>query len=140
MPRKLAQGSLFDRLDPELAPLRTRTRRQLLDDRAQAIKQHLAWLLNARRGCSQSSPGLGLQDFNDATLSSADLRSRICQDIRDTVIAFEPRVKAVEVNPTGTGEHDLNFRIRCLLSHDNTEESLEIDLSVSRQGKPSIAI
>ncbi|HBO3623974.1 TPA: type VI secretion system baseplate subunit TssE [Pseudomonas aeruginosa] len=141
MPRKLGQGSsLFERLDPELPPLRTRTRRELANERIRAIKQHLSWLLNSRRGCSQSSPGLGLQDFNDATLSSADLRFRICQDIRETVIAFEPRIKAVDVQPTGTGEHLLQFRIRCLLSLENNEEALEIDLSVSRQGRPTVAM
>ncbi|MBP0714317.1 type VI secretion system baseplate subunit TssE [Burkholderia sola] len=129
---------MFERLDPAVPPRRTRSRRDLAAERIQAIKRHLSWLLNARRGSSQSSPGLGLQEFNDATSNSTDLRSRICEDIRATVEAFEPRVKAVEVLPIASDDLQLQFRLQCVASLNNIEEMLEIDLTVSRQGQTTV--
>ncbi|WP_221624568.1 type VI secretion system baseplate subunit TssE [Burkholderia sp. Bp8963] len=129
---------MFERLDPAVPPRRARSRRDLAAERIQAIKQHLSWLLNTRRGCSLSSPGLGLQEFNDATSNSIDLRFRICEDICATVEAFEPRVKAVEVKPIARNDLQLQFRLQCLVSLNNIEERLEIDLIVSRQGQTTV--
>jgi len=57
-----------------------------------AIKRHLETLLNARQGCSQSSPELGLRDFNGHDVSSGDLLKQVSADIRRTIQRFEPRV------------------------------------------------
>ncbi|WP_053060337.1 type VI secretion system baseplate subunit TssE [Burkholderia contaminans] len=99
MPRTLGQGSLFERLDPELAPRRLRTSQDLAAERIQAIKRHLEWVLNARQGCSSSSPELGLPDFNDVAVDSADLRHRLGEHIHAVVSEFEPRVTVTRVRP-----------------------------------------
>ncbi|MFD4841344.1 type VI secretion system baseplate subunit TssE [Achromobacter sp. NPDC058515] len=137
MPRSPGQGSLFERLDPDALPRRSRSRQDLAIARIHAIKRHLELLLNSRRGCSQSSPGLGLEDFNDAAMGSADLLLQVSQDIRRSVEAFEPRVKVLGVHarPDGSQPLNLNFRLDCLVPVANTEEQVEIDLVIHHRDR-----
>lgn len=134
MPRSPGQGSLFERLDPDAPPRRSRSRQDLAAARIQAIKRHLELILNSRRGGSQSSPELGLQDFNDAAIGSADLLLRVGQDIRQSVAAFEPRVKVLGVHarPDALQPLNLNFRLDCLVPVANAQELVEIDLVIHR--------
>ncbi|KRC68786.1 Lysozyme [compost metagenome] len=134
MPRSPGQGSLFERLEPDALPRRSRSRRDLAVARIHAIKRHLELILNSRRGCSQSSPELGLQDFNDAAIGSADLLVQVSQDIRQSVAAFEPRVKVIGVHarPDALQPLNLNFRLDCLVPVANAEEKVEIDLVIHR--------
>ncbi|SEK09479.1 MULTISPECIES: type VI secretion system baseplate subunit TssE [unclassified Achromobacter] len=134
MPRSSGQGSLFERLEPDAPPRRVRSRQDAAAARIRAIKRHLELILNSRRGCSISSPGLGLLDFNDAATGSADLLLRISQDIRQSVAEFEPRVRvlAVHARPDGARPLDLTFRLDCLVPLANAEEQVEIDLIIHR--------
>jgi len=134
MPVSVDQGSLFERLDADAPPRRTRSRQDIAIARVQAIKRHLELILNSRRGCSQSSPTLGLQDFNDAAIGSADLLLQVSQDIRESVAAFEPRIKVVRVQarPEPMQPLDLNFRLDCLVDVASAEEKMEIDLVIHR--------
>lgn len=134
MPVSVDQGSLFERLDADAPPRRTRSRKDLAVARVQAIKRHLELILNSRRGCSQSSPALGLQDFNDAAIGSADLLLQVSQDIRESVAAFEPRIKVlrVQARPEPMQPLDLNFRLDCLVAVASAEEKMEIDLVIHR--------
>ncbi|WP_420995089.1 type VI secretion system baseplate subunit TssE [Cupriavidus sp. 30B13] len=142
MPRSPGQGSLFERLDPELPPRRTRSRQDLATERIRAVKRHLDQILNTRRGSSQSCPGLGLPDLNDATIGSNDLRVRICRDIRAAVAAFEPRVQVLQVQPvTDSGRPlELHFRLHCLIPVNNIEEQVEIDLIVGRHDQSTLVV
>lgn len=135
MPRLPERGSLFERLDGDAPPTRTRTQQQLAAERVQAIKRHLQWLLNARQGCSQSSPDLGLSDFNDAVIGSADLTLRVRQDIERLVEAYEPRVQVLNVRacPDPDQPLDLHFRLDCLVPLHHSEEQVEIDLLIRNQ-------
>ncbi|WP_454725143.1 MULTISPECIES: type VI secretion system baseplate subunit TssE [Cupriavidus] len=137
MPRSPGQGSLFERLDPDLPPRRLRSRQELAAARISAVKRHLAWMLNTRRGSSQSCPGLGLADINDAAISSSDLQEQVCEDIRLLVATYEPRVKVIDVQPrTDTGmPSELHFRLRCLVPVDNLEELVEIDMDIGGHDK-----
>ncbi|NWL75391.1 type VI secretion system baseplate subunit TssE [Pseudomonas taiwanensis] len=132
MPRSPGQGSLFERLDPDLPPRRARTQQDLAAERVRAIKNHLELLLNARRGGSQSCPELGLPDMNDAGAGQMDLRNQICLDIREAVAAYEPRVQVVDVRPLITGEQPLGlrFRLHCLVPVRDASEQVELDLLV----------
>ncbi|MCD0499416.1 type VI secretion system baseplate subunit TssE [Achromobacter sp. MY14] len=137
MPRSRGQGSLFERLVPHAAPRRTRSRHELAAERIHAIKRHLERILNSRRGCSMSSPGLGLHDFNDAAMGSADLLLHVSQDIRASVAAYEPRVKVLSVHsrPDPAQPLSLNFRLECLVPVFNQEEQVEIDLVIHHQDR-----
>ena len=107
----------------------------MASERIGAIKRHLQWLLNTREGCSQSSPDLGLSDFNDAAVGSADLVVRVRRDIERLIAAYEPRVHVLGVRATPDPEQplDLHFRLDCLVPIQNVEEKLEIDLLIRHQ-------
>ncbi|MBN3838525.1 MULTISPECIES: type VI secretion system baseplate subunit TssE [Burkholderia] len=135
MPRSPGQGSLFDRLDPDLPPRRQRMRQELAAERVQAIKRHLERILNSRQGGSQSSPGFGLQDLNDAAASQTDLRHQVCLDVRAAVAAYEPRVQVLDVCPVALQGQPggLHFRLHCLVPLNDTAEAVEIDLLVQHR-------
>jgi type VI secretion system protein len=124
------RNSLFERLVPDAAPHGSLSRHDFTAQRIDAIKSHLERLLNARLGCSQSAPGLGLIDFNDSALGSADLLVQISADIRRAIAAFEPRIRVLEVHfhPDPDLPLELNFRLDCGLQVDEKEQQVQIDL------------
>ncbi|MGV2863695.1 type VI secretion system baseplate subunit TssE, partial [Achromobacter sp. AGC39] len=83
------------------------------------------------------SPELGLHDFNDAAMGSADLLAHVSQDIRASVLAFEPRIKVLHVHsrPDPAQPLSLNFRLECLVPVMNHEEQVEIDLVIHHQDR-----
>ncbi|MBK4998179.1 type VI secretion system baseplate subunit TssE [Pseudomonas sp. S31] len=97
------------------------------------IKRHLETLLNTRQGCSQSSPELGLRDFNSHDSSSGDLLQQISEDIRLTIHRFEPRIRlqALTAIPDANAPLELHFRLECQLQVNNLSEQLQIDLLVN---------
>ncbi|MCU1726898.1 type VI secretion system baseplate subunit TssE [Pseudomonas sp. 7P_10.2_Bac1] len=130
-------ASLFERLEPD-APLRQRqTREQLARHQVDAIKQHLERLLNARRGCSQSSPELGLSDFNGGAMGSADLVIHISADIRRSVEAFEPRIKVrgVRFQPNPELPLELTFRLDCQVRLNNKDELVQLTVAMHGQDR-----
>ncbi|MGE8408398.1 MAG: type VI secretion system baseplate subunit TssE [Pseudomonas sp.] len=135
MPAASGPGSLFQRLDPDLPPLRSHARNVLAGDRIRGIKHNLEQLLNARRGSSQSCPDLGLPDMNDAATGPLELRNQICQDIREMIARYEPRVRVVDVHPLASGEQALGlcFRLHCQVLLVNAAEQVEIDLQVHQR-------
>jgi type VI secretion system protein len=130
MPRIRGRSSLFERLVPGAAPYRSLSCQEQTAQRIGAIKSHLERLLNARQGCSQSTPGLGLNDFNDSSLGSADLLVQISADIRRAVEAFEPRIKVLGVHfqPEPDLPLELNFRLNCAMQVNHKQEQVQIDL------------
>ncbi len=135
MPRSPGQGSLFERLKPDLPPRRSRTQQALATERVRAIKNHLEHLLNTRRGGSQSSPELGLPDMNDAAAGQLELRNQICQEIRELVARYEPRVQVTEVRALAASEQPLGlcFRLHCQVPLKDAAEQVEIDLLVHQR-------
>ncbi|HCN46628.1 MAG TPA: type VI secretion system baseplate subunit TssE [Pseudomonas sp.] len=101
-------------------------------ERVLAIKNNLEQLLNARRGGSQSCPDLGLPDMNDAASGQLELRNQICQDIREMLARYEPRVRVLDVRPLAAGEQPqgLCFRLHCQIPLLEAAEQVEIDLLV----------
>lgn len=130
-------ASLFERLELD-APVRQRlTREQLARQQVDAIKQHLERLLNARRGCSQSSPQLGLSDFNAGAIGSADLVIHINADIRRSVEAFEPRIKvrSVRFEPDPQLPLELTFRLDCQVRLNNQDELVQLTVAMHGQNR-----
>lgn len=135
MPRSSGQGSLFERLDPDPPARRSRTRQAWAADRVRAIKTHLEQVLNARLGGSQSCPGLGLPDMNDAASGQQELRNQLCGEIRNLVNLYEPRVRVTDVSPLSVDEplSGLCFRMQCQLTLPGALEHVEIDLLVHQR-------
>ena len=121
-------ASLFERLEPDAPRYRPGSADEQARQRIEAIKRHLEQVLNSRQGCSQSSPELGLRDFNGVTQASSDLVVAISADIRRSVEAFEPRIKVtgVRFQPDPDLPLELNFRLDCQVRVNHKEEQVQI--------------
>lgn len=126
-------GSLFERLEatPEI---RRRVRRQVTAaEQTAMIKRQLEILLNARKGASASTTDYGLTDFNDASVSTADMILSIMDDIEETINRYEPRVVVEKVTCENDPDFpmELTFHIKGYLKAADTQDKLEIDLVMS---------
>lgn len=128
------RASLFERLSAAPRPLRSLSPETQLSEQISAIKAHLEQLLNTRRGCSQSCPELGLSDFNNQS-GGADLVARISADIRRTLGAYEPRLKILRLHSSTVADApmELNFRLDCQLRVDQSQQPMQIDLTVDHR-------
>ena len=128
----MGRASLFERLEPDAPRYRPGTADEQARQRIDAIKRHLEHVLNARQGCSQSSPELGLRDFNGAAQGSSDLVIAISADIRRPIEAFEPRIKVVGVRyqPDPDLPLELNFRLDCQVQLNHKDERVLIDVAM----------
>lgn len=125
-------SSLFERLEPDAPRYRPGSADEQARQRVEAIKLHLEQVLNSRQGCSQSSPELGLRDFNGITQASSDLVVAISADIRRSVEAFEPRIKikGVRFQPDPDLPLELNFRLDCQVQVNHKEEQVQIEVAM----------
>jgi len=123
----------FDRLMADQSICRQTSRQESTSQKFAAIKRHLETLLNARQGCSQSSPELGLRDFNGHDVSSGDLLAQVSADIRRTLQRFEPRIKvrALKAVPDCHAPLELHFRLDCHVQVNNQAEQLQLELLVN---------
>ncbi|AIR90645.1 type VI secretion system baseplate subunit TssE [Pseudomonas cremoricolorata] len=126
-------SGLFDRLTADQSACRETSRQESASYKFAIIKRHLETLLNARQGCSQSSPDLGLQDFNGHDRSSGELLQQISADIRRTIQRFEPRIQvhALKAVPDCHAPQELHFRLDCQVQVNDHAEQLDLDLMVN---------
>ncbi|WP_028696501.1 type VI secretion system baseplate subunit TssE [Pseudomonas cremoricolorata] len=126
-------SGLFDRLTADQSACRKASRQENASHKFAIIKRHLETLLNARQGCSQSSPDLGLQDFNGHDGSSGELLQQISADIRRTIQRFEPRIQvnALKAVPDCHAPQELHFRLDCQVQVNDQAEQLDLDLLVN---------
>ncbi|MFR0716257.1 type VI secretion system baseplate subunit TssE [Pseudomonas putida] len=124
---------LFSRLAAQLPHAPAPSRRERAGQKIELIKRHLETLLNTRQGCSQSSPGLGLRDFNGHTSSNGNLLQQVSEDIRLTIARFEPRIhlQALTAIPDANTPLELHFRLDCQVHVNNHAEQLQIELLVN---------
>ncbi|MCO7517143.1 type VI secretion system baseplate subunit TssE [Pseudomonas guariconensis] len=124
---------LFDRLTAQAPTCRSHTRQEPAGHRFEVIKRHLETLLNTRQGCSQSSPDLGLRDFNGHALNSGDLLQQVSADIRRTILRFEPRIQvcALKAVPDAHAPLELHLRLDCQVQVNDRMEQLQIELLVN---------
>lgn len=130
-------SSLFDRLAADNPPSRQQCRHEQAGQTFEAIKRHLETLLNTRQGCSQSSPDLGLRDFNGHDLRSGDLLAQVSADIRRTIGRYEPRIRIRTLHgvPDANTPLELHFRLDCQVRVNNRAEQLQIELLVNGQNR-----
>ena len=126
-------SGFFDRLMTDQLANRTPSRQENVAEKFAAIKRHLETLLNARQGCSQSSPELGLRDFNGHDASSGDLLKQVSADIHRTIRRFEPRVHVRSLNamPDCHAPLELHFKLDCYVQVNNQKEQLQLELLVN---------
>jgi len=109
----------------------------------EAVKESVArdveHLLNTRLGerikpldyphLSRSVANFGLEDFAAMSLSSQEDRDRICEDIRQSILAHEPRLRrpAVHLAPQATAQQRLHFSIRATLLIEDQPEPVSFD-------------
>lgn len=124
---------LFGRLAAQSQNCPVPSRAERAGHKLEMIKRHLETLLNARQGCSQSSPELGLRDFNSHDSSSGDLLHQISEDIRQTIYRFEPRLRlqSLAAIPDTNAPLELRFRLDCQLQMNNLSEPFQIELLVN---------
>ena len=67
--------------------------------RLQSIKEHLAVLLNTRRGSIFHLPDYGLPDSTQVSMKDRTSISRFGKDLEETVRKYEPRLTRVRVKP-----------------------------------------
>ncbi|WP_114090683.1 type VI secretion system baseplate subunit TssE [Thalassospira profundimaris] len=101
--------------------------------RVASIKNNLLNVLNGRSGGSQSAPGFGLADFNDASVGSADMLRIVANDIRNVIETYEPRVSNVAVRFDREQENGLElfFQISARTQIGSAREQVTIDLVLS---------
>ncbi|MFF7066154.1 type VI secretion system baseplate subunit TssE [Pseudomonas sp. NPDC008258] len=126
-------SGLFDRLSVDQCTRREASRQESATHTFAAIKRHLETLLNARQGCSQSSPELGLRDFNGHDVNSGDLLVQVSADIRRTLQHFEPRIqiRTLKAVPDAHAPLELHFRLDCQVLVNNHAEQLQLELLVN---------
>ncbi|MDZ3992498.1 type VI secretion system baseplate subunit TssE [Pseudomonas sp. Teo4] len=126
-------SGLFHRLQMQAPPSRQHSRRENLPLKAEAIKRHVETLLNARMGCSQSSPDLGLSDFNGHASNSDDLLKQVSRDVRRIIRRYEPRIQVQSLHslPDANAPLELHMRLDCLITVNNHAEQLQIELLIN---------
>lgn len=132
-------NSLFERLTaPQMsrqAPQMSRqaTRRENAAHKFAAIKRHLETLLNTRQGCSQSSPTLGLRDFNGHDLSGGELLEQVSRDIRQTLQRFEPRISVSALRAVADADCPLELHVvlECHVQVNDRAEQLQLELLIN---------
>ncbi|XOZ32440.1 type VI secretion system baseplate subunit TssE [Halomonadaceae bacterium KBTZ08] len=128
------QLSLLDRLLDEGAL------RPSLAQVRQSVRRDLEWLLNARRcwiprpseyrelSCSVLT--YGLPDFTVMELSTEDGRQWLCDEVKRTIVQFEPRLTQVEVVMKDTEapmDRFLRLRIEAVLLVEPVPQQVAFD-------------
>ncbi len=124
------KGSFLKRVDTEGPPVKSVDESDNITATIEAVKFNLQQILNTRQGSSESAPSMGLLDFNDATGGSTDFALKIARNIKDTIEAYESRVRIKDVVfiPTPERPLDLNFKITGVLSIKHKAEIITIEL------------
>jgi len=126
----MVKGSFLKRVDTVGPPVKSVDDSDNIAATIDAVKYNLQKILNTRQGSSESSPAMGLIDFNDATGGSTDFALKIARNIKDTIEIYESRVQIKDVAfiPTPERPLDLNFKITGVLSIKHKAEIITIEL------------
>ena len=118
-----------------------RSHQTQVDILMQSVMDHLARLLNTRRGSVQLDPQFGVPDFtNLAGGTGAGSTRDIQEEIERMVSKYEPRIKSARV----TLDHDhsdmqaLRFMLNGTIDADDREIPLSLATTVGASGKISL--
>ena len=92
--------------------------------RVQSIKEHLAILLNTRRGAIAHLPDYGLPDSSQVSMKDRIAIAKFGKDMEETVRKYEPRlmrvrVKPMENDPDSVSEFRLGFLLEARVVNEN---------------------
>lgn len=122
-------ASLFDRIrDEDKSPVSGADAEQLI----RSVKRQLDRVLNTRPGSCRSAPRLGVIDLNDARQSSADIRGRIREAIRQCIIDYEPRIVQVDVTSADSEVTplEMTFQVTAYVQMDDLEHVASFNISM----------
>jgi len=102
-----------------------------------SIKANVSNVLNARSGEAQSSPDLGLIDFNDALMGVMDLSLRAKIAIKQCLDLYEPRLCNIRIQTVKNFDNplDLCFQIYADVNSDVLHDKVKIDLILGNDRK-----
>ena len=147
---RAVRPSLLDRLtdlEPREASDRTITREESAAAFRRSVQRDVEALLNTRRtivgvpaGCNEvlrSAHEYGLADTTGLSVGTPEGRNRLTDDIRESLLRFEPRlfnVKVVLVETTQLKAQQVRFTIEATLRMDPSPEQIVFDtvLEISR--------
>ena len=119
-----------------------RTSQTRVDVLVRSVMDHLARLLNTRRGSVQIDPLFGVPDFTNLAGGMAAGSTRdIEEEIRRMVTRYEPRLKSPKVglNRERTDVLSIQFTLDGTLEVDDRDIPLQIATTVAASGKIQIS-
>ena len=106
-------------------------------DELTSVLEHLRVLLNARQGESPTVPDYGVPDITDLVHTIPAGIQGLTKALRDTIMAYEPRLKNVNVKSIASDEPlILRFEISARLVADN--RLLKVQTRVRPGGKVEV--
>lgn len=121
-------SSLFERIrEAAITPSQQRTKAALL----RSVRETLRNVLNTRSGSCYGSPELGIDDFNDQSPDSMNIRDWMVQAIRECILGYEPRISDVSVAAVAEDASmplELRFHIVATIDFSNSRDVLEFDI------------
>lgn len=121
-------SSLFERIrEAAIPPSRQRPKAALL----RSVWETLRNVLNTRSGSCYGSPELGIDDFNDQSPDSMNIRDWMVQAIRECILGYEPRISEVSVVAVAEDASmplELRFHIVATIDFSNSQDVLEFDI------------
>lgn len=102
------------------------------DDLA-AIVRHVGRLLNTTLGSAAAAPDLGIPSVSDLLHEFPDARAIIQRAIREVIHRYEPRLRAVSIQPTTSPSPlEISFTISARLAHRPSATPFVFQTHVSR--------
>jgi len=110
------------------------------EDATAAIAAHLRALLNTRLGSAPTAPAYGVIDFTDLVYAFPYSISTLTASIRATILAFEPRLKNVNVRhlPDESDALMLKLEISGQLADAKERATLRFKTEVSPSGQVTL--
>ena len=121
-------SSLFERIrEAAITPSQQRSKAALL----RSVRETLRNVLNTRSGSCYGSPELGIDDFNDQSPDSMNIRDWMVQAIRECILGYEPRISDVSIAAVAEDASmplELRFHIVAAIDFTNSQDVLEFDI------------
>lgn len=121
-------SSLFERIrEAAIPPSLQRPKAALL----RSVRETLRNVLNTRSGSCYGSPELGIDDFNNQSPDSMNIRDWMVQAIRECILGYEPRISDVSIAAVAEDASmplELRFHIVAAIDFSNSQDVLEFDI------------
>ncbi len=109
-------------------------------DELDAVLEHLRVLLNTRQGESPCVPGFGVLDLSDMVHAFPQGYAQLAQQIRATILEFEPRLKNVTVRHIPDEGLTLRFEIGAQLAGPRGNRGVRFATTVRPGGRYDVGM